>query len=68
MTEIKVDISKFTVGDILDLGDDQLPLKQRIEILQRGLVGGDIRDVPITELPNVIAQISAEMSKAANPT
>jgi len=63
-----VDVSKYTVGDILDLSDDALPIAKRLEVLQHGLVSGDLRSLPISKLPEFIQAISAAMSAEANPT
>lgn len=63
-----IDVSLFTVGDILDLSDESVPINKRIETLQRGIVKGDLRALPIAKLPDLIAAITEEMGKEANPT
>lgn len=63
-----VDASKFTVGDILDLSDEQIPLTKRLEVLNHGIVQGDLRSLPLVRLPELIAILSAELNKQANPT
>jgi len=63
-----VDVSKFTVGDILDLTDGEMPMNKRLLVLQKGIMQGDLRALPISELPKFIEAISAELGKQANPT
>jgi|GEM_PF-5174879 len=63
-----VDVSKYTVGDILDLSDETLPIAKRLEVLQHGIVSGDLRSLPISKLPEFIQAISVAMSAEANPT
>ena len=63
-----VDVSKYTVGDILDLTDSSIPINQRLIVLQRGIVQGDLRSLPLHKLPEFIEAISAELGKASNPT
>lgn len=62
-----VDISLYTVGDILDLSDDILPIKQRLGILQHGIVEGDLRGLPVSKLNDFVKAISDSMTTQANP-
>jgi hypothetical protein len=63
-----VDVSKFTVGDILDLTDGEIPINRRLMVLQKGIVEGDLRMLPLNKLPEFIEAISTELGKQANPT
>lgn len=63
-----VDVSLYTVGDILDLSNEKLPITDRLAVLQRGIVQGDLRSLSISRLPEFIAAISEALSTEANPT
>lgn len=63
-----VDVSKFTVGDVMDLTDETMGMKERLLILQRGIVQGDLRKLPLSKLQEFIEAISAELGKQSNPT
>lgn len=65
---LKLDVSVYTVGDILDMADDNIELVEKLRIIEKGIVEGDLRAVPLTQLPQVIEQISMEMNTEANPT
>ena len=70
MTDIQLDVTKFTVGDILDLSapDVDISLVDKLRIIDRGVVKGNLRSVPILELPEVIEQITTAIKEQANPT
>ena len=63
-----VDVSVYTVGDIMDLSNEELPIADRLEILQHGIVEGDLRGLPISKLPEFIQAISEALSAEANFT
>ena len=63
-----VDVSVYTVGDIMDLSNEELPIADRLEILQHGIVEGDLCGLPISKLPEFIQAISEALSAEANPT
>lgn len=65
---IKLDVSVYTVGDILDFADDSIDIVEKLRIIEKGVVEGDLRGVPLVELPNIISQISMEINAEANPT
>ena len=64
----EVDVTLFNVGDIMDLTDDAIPLKERLIILQKGITKGNLRLLPLHKLPEFIEAISAELGKQGNPT
>lgn len=63
-----VDVSLYTVGDVMDLSNEKLPIADRLEILQHGIVEGDLRSLPMNKLPEFIQAISEALSAEANPT
>lgn len=63
----EVDVSLYTVGDILDLADETLPIAQRLAILQHGIVKGNLRELPVSKLGDFVKAVSAAMSAEANP-
>jgi len=64
----EVDVSLYTLGDILDLTDDKMPLRDRIGALTKGITKGDIRAVRLKDLPKFAEAISAALNEDANPT
>ena len=66
--DIKLDVSVYTVGDILDMADDSINLIEKLRIIEKGVVEGDLRSVPLVQLPQVIDRISMEVDTKANPT
>lgn len=64
----EVDVSQYTVGDILDLTDETIPVRDRILILQKGITAGDLRALRIVDLPKFTDAISAALTVQANPT
>lgn len=62
-----VDVSLYTVGDILDLADEELPIARRLKTLQHGIVEGDLRSLPVGKLNDFVKAISDAMSAEANP-
>lgn len=62
-----IDVSLYTVGDILDLADDALPVTDRIRVLSHGIVEGDLRTLPVSKLPEFVKAISDAMGEQANP-
>ena len=64
----EVDIELYTLGDILDLSDDTLPLKDRIMALGKGITKGNIRDLKLVDMPKFVDAISAALAAESNPT
>jgi hypothetical protein len=66
--KIRLDVSVYTVGDLLDLDDDGIKLVDKLRIVEKGVVEGSLRAVPLVDLPKIIEQISMEINTEANPT
>lgn len=66
--DIRLDVGKFTVGDIMDLSDESVSMLDRLKIIEKGVVQGDLRAVPINDLPQVVAQITEQLNEDSNPT
>jgi hypothetical protein len=63
-----LDVSLYTVGDIIDLADDDLSIAKRIAILDHGIVEGDLRALSVSKLGDFVKAVSDAMGAQANPT
>ena len=64
----EIDVSLYTLGDILDLTDDKMPIRDRIGALTKGITKGDVRAVRLSDLPKFAEAISTALNADSNPT
>lgn len=67
--DITVDISELTLGDMEILSNqEKFGFNEQLEVLERIIIGGDVRKIRLVDLPKVAEMIQTQVEAAANPT